>query len=569
MNLSETPSISGATVTLTLATAVMNTDTDVKVSYTKPISGSNNTLVDGFDNELANFTDQAVTNNTPIPVATLSSSRVNGTRLVMTFTRSLANEPLQQNSAFTVKKTSGGIEETVTLSVRPRFSANGRNVILTLATAAVYTDTDVKVSYTRPTDGLHNKLVDKANSELVASFTDQPVTNNSPAPAPTLSGATVNGTSLVMTFTRNLAAAPSLENSAFTVKKTPSGMNEETVGLSSSPSIIGATVTLTLATAVVSTDTDVKVSYTKPASGSDNSLVGGADNEVANFTDHAVTNTTPISTDASLGGLTVSPGSLSPGFASGTTTYTVSVANTAARITLTATQSHPGAGVQFQTGYDAELSDVSGTDAGFQVDLAVGSNPLLVKVTAEDNSTTRTYEVNVTRADATRVNPGVQDVAADWALIPSGLAGREFRLIFITSTQRNAVSTDIADYNTFVQSRAAAGHSAIQSYSAGFRVLGGTPTVAARDNTYTTGSGVPVYWLDGDKAADNYGDLYDGSWDSVSARNESGNTDTIVEVWDGEQAGRQFGFHQGARRRCRYRARESIQPGGLPDRSSW
>ena len=51
-------------MTLTLATAVVSTDTDVKVSYAKPDSGTDNTLVDANGNEVATFTDQAVTNNT-------------------------------------------------------------------------------------------------------------------------------------------------------------------------------------------------------------------------------------------------------------------------------------------------------------------------------------------------------------------------------------------------------------------------------------------------------------------------------------------------------------------------
>ena len=33
---------------------------------------------------------------------------------------------------------------------------------------------------------------------------------------------------------------------------------------------------------------------------------------------------------------------------------------------------------------------------------------------------------------------------------------------------------------------------------------------------------MPIYWLDGPKVADNYGDFYDGSWDSSGARNENG-----------------------------------------------
>ena len=63
-SLSGSPSISGTTVTLTLAAAVAHNDTGVKVSYTKPGTDSNNRLEDGAGNEVASFTDQAVTNNT-------------------------------------------------------------------------------------------------------------------------------------------------------------------------------------------------------------------------------------------------------------------------------------------------------------------------------------------------------------------------------------------------------------------------------------------------------------------------------------------------------------------------
>ena len=119
-------------------------------------------------------------------------------------------------------------------------------------------------------------------------------------------------------------------------------------------------------------------------------------------------------------------------------------------------------------------------------------------------------------------------VPRNWALIPEGLsAGDKFRLLFATSTTRNAASTAIADYNSFVQARAAAGHSAIQGYSAGFRVVASTAAVDARDNTETTYTnsdrGPPIYWLDGAKVADDYGAFYDGAWDDeAGSKDESG-----------------------------------------------
>ena len=131
------------------------------------------------------------------------------------------------------------------------------------------------------------------------------------------------------------------------------------------------------------------------------------------------------------------------------------------------------------------------------------------------------------------------EVPSNWPLIPSGLGvGDEFRLLFITSTTRDATSTDISDYNSFVQARAAAGYGAIRSFSSGFMVVGSTASVDARDNTSTTytssDKGVPIYWLNGNKLADDYEDFYDGSWDDeANQRNESGVSLSINFVFTG------------------------------------
>ena len=109
--------------------------------------------------------------------------------------------------------------------------------------------------------------------------------------APTFVSATVNGTSLEITFNEDLGAAASLANGAFTVKK-GSGGTTQTLS-STAPSISGRTVTLTLATAsaVTATDTDVKVLYTKPTTGTANKLVDSFGNEATTFNaDQEVTN---------------------------------------------------------------------------------------------------------------------------------------------------------------------------------------------------------------------------------------------------------------------------------------
>ncbi len=132
---------------------------------------------------------------------------------------------------------------------------------------------------------------------------------------------------------------------------------------------------------------------------------------------------------------------------------------------------------------------------------------------------------------------GSYNVPFGWALKPSGLAaGAKFRLLFATSTSRDTTATDIATYNTFVQTRAKAGHSAI-SDSCGnlFKVVGSTSSVDARVNTDTesTDTAALIYWLTGAKVADDYGDFYDGSWDSRAHRNESGGATTFLTVATG------------------------------------
>ena len=119
-------------------------------------------------------------------------------------------------------------------------------------------------------------------------------------------------------------------------------------------------------------------------------------------------------------------------------------------------------------------------------------------------------------------------VPSNWSLVPQGLGvGDRFRLIFATSGKRDATSTDIGDYNTFVQNAADAGHAGIQQHSSGFRVVGSTAAVDARDNTRTTytadDKGVPIYWLNGNKVADDYENFYDGEWDDeTNPKNENG-----------------------------------------------
>ena len=110
--------------------------------------------------------------------------------------------------------------------------------------------------------------------------------------APALLTVAVAGTKVGLTFSEALDEDSVPPASAFRVQRTPQGGTEETVGLSGAPSIAAGAVVLTLADAVVGTDTGVKVSYGPPAA---NRLRDRAGNEAAGFTGQEAdpTDTTP------------------------------------------------------------------------------------------------------------------------------------------------------------------------------------------------------------------------------------------------------------------------------------
>ena len=151
--------------------------------------------------------------------------------------------------------------------------------------SAVPPGATVTVSYTKPTT---NGLQDSAGNFL-ASFSGKPVRNVTRAL--NVEGAQITKddfTKLRLYFDRDLGAA-AVGNAGFAVRKQPSGGMEAAAPLhaTTGPAISGRTVTLTLAGAVAATDT-VKVSYTKPTTGSNNRLRTATDVEAASFSNLAV-----------------------------------------------------------------------------------------------------------------------------------------------------------------------------------------------------------------------------------------------------------------------------------------
>ena len=107
------------------------------------------------------------------------------------------------------------------------------------------------------------------------------------------------------------------------------------------------------------------------------------------------------SDNATLSGLAVNDGSsdlaLSPAFAPDTTSYTAYALMAVDEVTVTPTTLNSNATIAWLDGNDMELAD-AGTADGHQVELSEGANVIKMKVTSQDNTTTKTYTVTVTRA---------------------------------------------------------------------------------------------------------------------------------------------------------------------------
>jgi uncharacterized repeat protein (TIGR02543 family) len=103
---------------------------------------------------------------------------------------------------------------------------------------------------------------------------------------------------------------------------------------------------------------------------------------------------TSASNISTLSGLTLSAGTLSPTFASSTTSYTASVSNATTSITVTPTRSQENATITVNG-----TAVASGSASG-GISLNVGANTITVIGTAQDGTTT-TYTITVTRAGGT------------------------------------------------------------------------------------------------------------------------------------------------------------------------
>ena len=116
---------------------------------------------------------------------------------------------------------------------------------------------------------------------------------------------------------------------------------------------------------------------------------------------------------------------------------------------------------------------------------------------------------------------------------PSVAAGSTYHLVFVTSTGRDATSSSIADYNTFVNGQAA-NNPALTGTNVGVQyfAIASTANVHASANVPVTTA--PVYNFAGQLVALNAADLWDGTLQNPILYDE--NVAPLVwEIWTGTE----------------------------------
>ena len=97
---------------------------------------------------------------------------------------------------------------------------------------------------------------------------------------------------------------------------------------------------------------------------------------------------------------------------------------------------------------------------------------------------------------------------------PELRSGDRYRLVFLTSTKRDALSSDIADYDAFVQAAVDASPE-ISKWGLAWNAIGSTAEVDARDHVNAhpgVDESAAVYRIDGSLFSVNYGQFWNGDF---------------------------------------------------------
>ncbi|CAN1572672.1 Cadherin-like beta sandwich domain containing protein [Burkholderiaceae bacterium] len=270
--------------------------------------------------------------------------------------------------------------------------------------------------------------------------------------SPTFATGTGSYTAAVTNATSSITVTPTVTDSNATVK-----VNGTTVNSGSASGAIALTVgSNTITTVVTAQDGTTTQTYT-------------------------TTITRAAASTATLSGLALSSGTLSPTFATGTGSYTAAVTNTTSSITVTPTVTDSNATVKVNG-----TSVTSGSASG-AIALTVGSNTITTVVTAQDGTTTQTYTTTVTRAAASTATLSGLALSSG-TLSPTFASGTGSYTAAVTNaTSSITVTPTVTDSNATVKVNgttvASGSASGVIALTVGSNTI--TTVVTAQDGTTT------------------------------------------------------------------------------------
>ena len=217
-------------------------------------------------------------------------------------------------------------------------------------------------------------------------------------------------TSSVPNSTNSMTVTPTSQDAASSIQVRVNGGSYSTVpsGMASGP----------LALNVGSNTVDVLVTA-QDEMGINRANRARHPNAVLTNKTYTITVTRAASANADLSNLTLSAGTLTPPFASGTTSYTATVPNSTSSMTVTPTASDAGATIEVRVNGGSYTVVPSGNPSP-SLALNVGDNPIDVRVTAADTTTIKIYTVTVHRSGPVTTNGG-SGLAPDYASLAAAI----------------------------------------------------------------------------------------------------------------------------------------------------
>ena len=192
----------------------------------------------------------------------------------------------------------------------------------------------------------------------------------------------------------NQTVATTSAAKVFTIKNTgTAALNISSVSVTGGDAADFAVNTTGMLTSVPATagETTFAVTFTPGAGGPRQTTLRVISDDSDKGTINIALTGNGISTNADLSNLVLSAGTLTPAFAAATTSYTASVFNTVASITVTPTVADAGATITVNG------NAVTSGSASTPINLNVGPNVINIVVTASNGTTTNPYTVTVTR----------------------------------------------------------------------------------------------------------------------------------------------------------------------------